>query len=69
MVSILPRKGRPPANDSRRNAGISLTQSQIGMLDDAKSSVGMASRSEVVQVLIEEFLPVLTLKIKEQKNA
>jgi hypothetical protein len=70
MDDNLPRKGRPPAADPRRNAGIGLTQAEIDDLDEAKIVASLGSRSEVVQLLIKRYLPMLIAsgKIKGGKS-
>ncbi len=64
----LPRKGRPPVDDPRRNAGIGLTPSQIDRLDAAKVKLRLKSRSEVVQLLVDRYLSVLIFEATKEEE-
>lgn len=50
---------RAKSADPKRNAGISLTQSEIDELDKYKEEAGLESRSQVVSLLIKNKMPEL----------
>lgn len=59
---------RPKSDDPKRNAGISLNQSQIDKLEDYRKSAKLDSISEVVSLLISKKLPDLWWDLELKKN-
>lgn len=59
---------RPKSDDPKRNAGISLNQSQIDKLEDYCKAAKLESTSAVVSLLIEKGLPQLWWDLELKKG-
>lgn len=59
---------RPKSSDPKRNAGVSLNQSQIDNLEEYRKAAKLESVSEVVSLLISKKLPDLWWELELNKK-